>query len=176
MADPFAALRHELAVANRILANEGIIDAFGHIIENHHLLLVLEERAKNLPGLTRVEDATDAVESDPERVTIRFKGGGHITVRLLIGADGRRSQCRAAAGIEVDSHSYPQTALTFNLRHARPLHLGQHWHEAVHLAVEGQRLGQFPGHGAPLLANRAGSEIPQATGEEEQRVDGHANP
>jgi HCOMODA/2-hydroxy-3-carboxy-muconic semialdehyde decarboxylase len=31
MADPFAALRHELAVANRILANEGIIDAFGHI-------------------------------------------------------------------------------------------------------------------------------------------------
>jgi ribulose-5-phosphate 4-epimerase/fuculose-1-phosphate aldolase len=31
MADPFADLRHELAVANRILANEGIIDAFGHI-------------------------------------------------------------------------------------------------------------------------------------------------
>jgi ribulose-5-phosphate 4-epimerase/fuculose-1-phosphate aldolase len=31
MPDPFAALRHELAVANRILANEGIIDAFGHI-------------------------------------------------------------------------------------------------------------------------------------------------
>ena len=31
MADPLAALRHELAVANRILANEGIIDAFGHI-------------------------------------------------------------------------------------------------------------------------------------------------
>ena len=28
MPDPFAALRHELAVANRILANEGIIDAF----------------------------------------------------------------------------------------------------------------------------------------------------
>jgi ribulose-5-phosphate 4-epimerase/fuculose-1-phosphate aldolase len=31
MPDPFAELRHELAVANRILANEGIIDAFGHI-------------------------------------------------------------------------------------------------------------------------------------------------
>src|SRR3977135_1954961 len=29
MADPLAALRHELAVANRILANEGIIGAFG---------------------------------------------------------------------------------------------------------------------------------------------------
>ena len=31
MPDAFAELRHELAVANRILANEGIIDAFGHI-------------------------------------------------------------------------------------------------------------------------------------------------
>ena len=31
MPDAFAGLRHELAVANRILANEGIIDAFGHI-------------------------------------------------------------------------------------------------------------------------------------------------
>jgi len=31
MPEPFAELRRELAVANRILANEGIIDAFGHI-------------------------------------------------------------------------------------------------------------------------------------------------
>lgn len=31
MPDAFAELRHELAVANRVLANEGIIDAFGHI-------------------------------------------------------------------------------------------------------------------------------------------------
>ncbi|MEX0841941.1 MAG: FAD-dependent monooxygenase, partial [Xanthobacteraceae bacterium] len=35
-------------------------------------------------------------------------------------ADGRRSLCRAAAGIQSDSRSYPQTALTFNLLHARP--------------------------------------------------------
>src|SRR5262249_31025390 len=31
MPDAFAELRHELAVANRILANEGITDACGHI-------------------------------------------------------------------------------------------------------------------------------------------------
>ena len=31
MPDAFAELRHELTVANRVLANEGIIDAFGHI-------------------------------------------------------------------------------------------------------------------------------------------------
>ena len=37
----------------------------------------------------------------------------------MIGADGRRSLCRAAAGIEIDGSSYPQVALTFNLSHAR---------------------------------------------------------
>jgi HCOMODA/2-hydroxy-3-carboxy-muconic semialdehyde decarboxylase len=31
----FAALRHELAVANRILAHEGVIDAFGHVSLRH---------------------------------------------------------------------------------------------------------------------------------------------
>ena len=35
MPDPFAALRRELAVANRILAHEGVIDAFGHVSLRH---------------------------------------------------------------------------------------------------------------------------------------------
>jgi ribulose-5-phosphate 4-epimerase/fuculose-1-phosphate aldolase len=33
--DKFADLRHELAVANRILAHEGVIDAFGHVSVRH---------------------------------------------------------------------------------------------------------------------------------------------
>jgi ribulose-5-phosphate 4-epimerase/fuculose-1-phosphate aldolase len=33
--DKFADLRHELAVANRILAHEGVIDAFGHVSIRH---------------------------------------------------------------------------------------------------------------------------------------------
>jgi 2-octaprenyl-6-methoxyphenol hydroxylase len=41
-------------------------------------------------------------------------------VRLVIGADGRRSLSRAAAGIETTQRAYPQTALTLNLAHARP--------------------------------------------------------
>ena len=35
MPDKFADLRHELAVANRILAHEGVIDAFGHVSVRH---------------------------------------------------------------------------------------------------------------------------------------------
>ena len=45
-----------------------------------------------------------------------------MSARLAIGAEGRRSLCRAAAGIETDGRSYPQTALTCNLGHSRPHH------------------------------------------------------
>ena len=45
-----------------------------------------------------------------------------MSARLAIGADGRRSLCRAAAGIDTRGRTYPQTALTFNLGHSRPHH------------------------------------------------------
>ena len=35
MADPLAQARHDLAVANRVVAYEGIIDAFGHVSMRH---------------------------------------------------------------------------------------------------------------------------------------------
>ena len=53
-------------------------------------------------------------------MTIRLKSGGAVTARLAVGADGRRSLYRAAAGIETAASRYPQIALTFNLGHTRP--------------------------------------------------------
>src|ERR1019366_6929893 len=41
---------------------------------------------------------------------------------LLIAADGRRSLCRAAAGIAIDERDYSQVALTVCLTHTRPHH------------------------------------------------------
>jgi ribulose-5-phosphate 4-epimerase/fuculose-1-phosphate aldolase len=35
MPDPLAEVRQELAIANRVLANEGVLDAFGHISQRH---------------------------------------------------------------------------------------------------------------------------------------------
>jgi 2-octaprenyl-6-methoxyphenol hydroxylase len=96
------------------------LDAFGHNIENRHLIAALEARAARLPSLVRYQDEACAVEAHEANVTIGLKGGGTLTAQLAIGADGRRSLCRAAAGIESDSRAYPQTALTFNLAHSRP--------------------------------------------------------
>lgn len=101
-------------------ASEIGLEAFGHNIENRHLLAALDARVQMLSSLTRIEDEASAVETGESGVTVTLKGGDRVGARLVVGADGRHSLCRTASGIETDGHSYPQTALTFNLAHARP--------------------------------------------------------
>jgi len=96
------------------------LDAFGYNIENRHLIAALEKRAAEMK-LVRIAAAALAVEGDSAGVTIRH-AGGVARVRLVVGADGQRSLCRAAAGIGSRRRSYPQTALTLNLAHDRPHH------------------------------------------------------
>ena len=96
------------------------LDAFGWNIENRYLVAALQSRAAETRELVRIEDEARAIEIGDAEVQIALAGGGSLTARLVVAADGRRSMCRAAAGIETDSHSYPQIALTFNLAHTRP--------------------------------------------------------
>jgi 2-octaprenyl-6-methoxyphenol hydroxylase len=98
------------------------LDAFGYNIENRHLLAALDTRAAEISSLERIKDEAIAVEPGPDGVIIRLRSGGSVAAKLVIGADGRRSLCRTAAGIETDGSSYEQIALTFNLRHTRPHH------------------------------------------------------
>jgi 2-octaprenyl-6-methoxyphenol hydroxylase len=104
----------------RFEAAEIGLDAFGHNIENRHLIAALEARSRELPSLHRIEDDVRAIDIAASGVSVTLKSGGTASARLAIGADGRHSLCRAAAGIETDRHAYPQTALTYNLRHTRP--------------------------------------------------------
>jgi 2-octaprenyl-6-methoxyphenol hydroxylase len=94
------------------------LDAFGSNIENRHLVAALEARAVKLK-LARIAAAAVSLKPDATGVSIKL-AEGEMRVRLVIGADGRRSLCRAAAGIETTQRAYPQTALTLNLAHARP--------------------------------------------------------
>jgi 2-octaprenyl-6-methoxyphenol hydroxylase len=106
----------------RFAASEIALDAFGHNIENRFLMAALEARACELAALTRIDDDAEAVEIGDDRVTVSLKHGAEVSARLAIGAEGRRSLCRAAAGIDVQSRSYPQIAFTLNLGHSRPHH------------------------------------------------------
>lgn len=94
------------------------LDAFGYNIENRHLVAALEARAAALQ-IPRIAGAALSITSDESCVLIKH-AGGEARVPLAVGADGRRSLCRAAAGIGTQQRSYPQTALTLNLAHARP--------------------------------------------------------
>jgi 2-octaprenyl-6-methoxyphenol hydroxylase len=104
----------------RFDASEIGLDAFGHNIENRFLVAALAGRARQLESLTIVEDEAEAVTFDHTGITARMRSGGLASGRLAVGADGRRSLCRSAAGIPTDATSYPQTALTLNLAHSRP--------------------------------------------------------
>ncbi|HEY6259315.1 MAG TPA: UbiH/UbiF family hydroxylase [Xanthobacteraceae bacterium] len=104
----------------RFAASEIGLDTFGHNIENRHLLAALDARARALAALTFVEDEAAAVTIADSRVMVALKHGDPLTARLAIGADGRSSLCRQAAGIPTDGEPYGQTALTFNLGHRRP--------------------------------------------------------
>jgi 2-octaprenyl-6-methoxyphenol hydroxylase len=96
------------------------LEAFGHNIENRHLIAALERRAAELGVLSRIAAAVTAIESAEEQVMLRLDDAGPVATRLVVGADGRKSLCRAAAGIGTRRHEYRQAALTLNLAHTRP--------------------------------------------------------
>jgi 2-octaprenyl-6-methoxyphenol hydroxylase len=94
------------------------LKAFGYNIENRYLIAALEQRAREL-DLPRATSPARSVRGDGAGVTVDHSGGA-VRVRLVVGADGANSLCRAAAGIEVQRRTHPQTALTLNFSHDRP--------------------------------------------------------
>jgi 2-octaprenyl-6-methoxyphenol hydroxylase len=106
----------------RFDAQEIGLEAFGHNIENRHLIAELAARAASLPSLKVFETRVQSIECTKAAVAVTLADGATMTAPLLIGADGRNSTCRAAAGIAIETRDYPQSALTVSLRHSRPHH------------------------------------------------------
>ena len=104
----------------RFSCDEIALDAFGYNIENRLLLAALEQRAVELPGLTRFDDEAASISPQDDIVAIRTGQGKSLSSRLVIGADGRQSPCREAAGIDIKRRELNQAALTFNISHSRP--------------------------------------------------------
>jgi 2-octaprenyl-6-methoxyphenol hydroxylase len=103
----------------RFSSDEIGLDAFGYNIENRTLMLALEARAAELPDLARFDDEADAISPVDAEVAVRTRQQQSLSARLVVGADGRHSLCREAAGIEVRRRELDQTALTFNISHSR---------------------------------------------------------
>jgi 2-octaprenyl-6-methoxyphenol hydroxylase len=104
----------------RFAADEIGLDAFGYNIENRILIEALEARAGELSGLIRLDDEAESVTPAEDAVVMRTAGGKTLSTRLVVGADGRHSLCREAAGISVSTRDLHQAAMTFNVAHTRP--------------------------------------------------------
>ena len=103
-------------------AEEIGLPAFGYNVENRRLVEALSARAGELPQLQWFAQPALALDTGDDGVTLRLADGRAVRARLVVGADGRNSFCRQAAGIGAESGRYPQTALTANLAHTRPHH------------------------------------------------------
>jgi 2-octaprenyl-6-methoxyphenol hydroxylase len=98
------------------------LEAFGWNIENRHLIAALWNRVSAIPELVHVNSAAQSIAIGSSAVTVIPAEGLPLETRLVVGADGRRSACRAAAGIAMEERGYSQTALTYILTHTRPHH------------------------------------------------------
>lgn len=103
----------------RFEAQEIGLEAFGWNITNRDLIAALDARAAALPDLLRINDDATGVEFGQGGATVRLAGGGCVVAKLVVGADGRRSLCRSAAGLTTTATRSPQTAFTFNITCSR---------------------------------------------------------
>jgi len=95
------------------------LEAFGYNVENSELRAQLLATCRKATNLRIIESAAAALELDVGGATLRFERSEE-RVRLAAAADGRKSLCRATAGIGMHSRALPQTAMALNLRHSRP--------------------------------------------------------
>ena len=96
------------------------MEAFGYNIENRLLMGAMEARAAELQNLVRIDDEAESVVTGESSVAITTKQGQPLSAALVVGADGRHSLCREAAGIGVRHRDLGQAALTLNVAHTRP--------------------------------------------------------
>ncbi|OWJ65192.1 UbiH/UbiF family hydroxylase [Inquilinus limosus] len=126
LAAPMRAIRLIDDAARRISGPEVLFraaeigrDAFGHNIANRDLVAALAQAVAETPKLRRVSEAAAEIRIGVGGVTVRTAAGESVRGRLVVGADGRNSAVRAAAGIGVRRWGYDQAALVTTLRHAR---------------------------------------------------------
>jgi 2-octaprenyl-6-methoxyphenol hydroxylase len=95
-------------------------DVFGWNVENSALADALEAAAAAQPDLVRIAANVAGFDFAPSRATLTLADGRVFAAALVVGADGRASPSRRAAGIAVSARRYPQSALTVVIAHTRP--------------------------------------------------------
>lgn len=103
-------------------ASEAGLDAFGYNVPNAALVEALLTAARQPGSGVRVIETAgvDALDCRADHAHAVTREGVKIRAQLVAAADGRSSLCRAAAGIETKTWSYPQCAVVCAFEHSRP--------------------------------------------------------
>lgn len=95
------------------------LPAFGWNVENAVLVDAMAAKAAAEPRIRMIPQAVTEITAGADSVSLAGAGFAPIEARLVVGADGRKSRVREAAGIAARDWSYPQVALTAILSHRR---------------------------------------------------------
>ena len=93
-------------------------EPFAHMIENRQLIDALVAKANEL-GIELRAGAVSGFEHTANAIEVKLADGETISARLLVGADGARSQIRETAGIASHGWNYDQSAIVATVAHER---------------------------------------------------------
>lgn len=97
--------------------------ASAFMVEHGDLRHVLAAAVAQEPAIeTQAPEIVADFKTDAFDVVARLGSGKSIEGRLLVAADGKRSQLRERAGIKCVGWSYPQMGIVTTVAHARPHH------------------------------------------------------
>ena len=95
------------------------LNAFGYNIVNSVLVEMLYAKAAST--LRELQPSNvEHIELSPDRALLSGKDGWQVATRLVVGADGRNSICRKAAGIGAFEKRTEQAAIATSFAHALP--------------------------------------------------------
>ncbi len=95
------------------------LEQFSYNVPLSHLRGALFDRFNTFKNTTFINDSFATYTAHANAAHIEFKNTAPITSRLIIGADGRNSAVREAAGITATTKKYNQSAITCLINHTK---------------------------------------------------------
>ncbi len=128
LGEPLRKIRIIDATNRLIRAPEALFDsadvnesAFGWNFANQAMSAQFARHLKALPNLNQLEASATGLIKEKIGWRLSLSDGRSIETKLVVGADGKRSFVRQAAGISIDETQHEQSALVCDLKLSVPL-------------------------------------------------------
>lgn len=96
-------------------------EPLGYMVENRYLRVALEAAVRARPAIKVIAPMRlERFERTSAGVVATLADGNEVRASLLVGADGRGSFVRAAAGVRTIGRDYPSTAIVATVAHEQP--------------------------------------------------------